>query len=355
MTGKTAEAELIGRDTATDIAVLKVDVDEPLTFATFGDSNELRVGDWVVAIGNPLGQEFSVSAGIVSARGRSLQGVYDDYIQTDAAINRGNSGGPLFNLDGEVIGVNTIIISTTGASIGLGFSMSSRVVGPVVEQLMEYGETRRGWLGVVLQEIDADLADALQLDEPSGALVSSVPDGPAKIAGILDGDVIMEFDGHAVSDVRTLVAIVGRSEVGKTVRVVVIRDGVETEIDVVLGRRELAVSQVASVDESMKAEPVPQEHLGMELSELNDELREEFEIGADAKGVLVLSVDPNSDAFGKGIRRGDRIVEVGTEEVTSADDLESVVAEYRSGGGETILLLIEQGAAQRFVALSIAE
>ena len=236
--GALLDAKLIGTDDKTDIALLKVDAERPLPFLKFGDSNIARVGDWVLAIGNPLGQGFSVSAGIVSARERSLRGTYDDYIQTDAAINKGNSGGPLFNMDGEVIGVNTAIISPTGGSIGLGFSMSSNVVSRVVDQLQEYGETRRGWLGVQIQDVDEDIANAVGLDYVTGALVSNVPDGPAKAAGILAGDVILSFDDTEVVDTRGLVRAVGNAAVGKTVNLEVFRDGSKQSLQVVLGRRE---------------------------------------------------------------------------------------------------------------------
>ncbi|MEM7319707.1 MAG: trypsin-like peptidase domain-containing protein, partial [Pseudomonadota bacterium] len=218
-------AKVIGTDPKTDIALLKVEAEAPLKFVTFGDSDTARVGDWVLAMGNPLGQGFSVSVGIVSARNRALSGSYDDYIQTDAAINRGNSGGPLFNLDGEVIGVNTAILSPNGGSIGIGFSMAANVVTNVVDQLKEYGETRRGWLGVRIQDVTDDVAEAMGLDKAEGALITDVPDGPAKEAGLLAGDVITTFDGVEVKDTRGLVRQVGETTVGKAVRVVVYREG----------------------------------------------------------------------------------------------------------------------------------
>ncbi|MEL6701629.1 MAG: trypsin-like peptidase domain-containing protein, partial [Pseudomonadota bacterium] len=207
--GDELPAELVGTDPNTDIALLKVEADGPLPFVPFGDSNTARVGDWVIAMGNPLGQGFSVSAGIVSARNRALSGTYDDYIQTDAAINRGNSGGPLFNMDGEVIGVNTAILSPNGGSIGIGFSMASNVVTRVVDQLQEFGETRRGWLGVRIQDVTPDMAEAMGLENAVGAAVTDVPDGPAKDAGMLTGDIIVRFDGREVEDTRGLVRIVG--------------------------------------------------------------------------------------------------------------------------------------------------
>ena len=233
--GKELPAKVVGTDPNTDLALLKVETDEPLDFVSFGDSDIARVGDWVMAMGNPLGQGFSVSAGIVSARNRALSGSYDDYIQTDAAINRGNSGGPLFNLDGEVIGVNTAILSPNGGSIGIGFSMASNVVTRVVDQLKEFGETRRGWLGVRIQDVTGDVAEAMGLEEASGALITDVPDGPAKEAGLLSGDVILKFDGVEVKDTRALVRQVGNTPVGKTVRVVVFRDGGTKTISVTLG------------------------------------------------------------------------------------------------------------------------
>ena len=193
--GRLMEATVVGTDPKTDIALLKVKAKDKLKFVRFGDSNKAKVGDWVLAIGNPLGQGFSVSAGIISARGRALSGSYDDFIQTDAAINRGNSGGPLFNMDGEVIGVNTAILSPNGGSIGIGFSMSSAVVEKVIDQLTTFGETRRGWLGVRIQDVTEDVAEALGIEKTEGALVTDVPDGPAKTEGIKSGDVIIEFDG----------------------------------------------------------------------------------------------------------------------------------------------------------------
>ena len=217
-TGEELDAELVGTDEKTDIALLKVTSETPLPYVSFGDSDLARVGDWVVAMGNPLGQGFSVSAGIVSARNRALSGTYDDYI-------RGNSGGPLFNLDGEVIGVNTAILSPNGGSIGIGFSMASNVVTGVVNQLKEFGETRRGWLGVRIQDVTEDMADALGLETASGALVSDVPEGPAMEAGMKAGDIITSFDGVEVADTRGLVRQVGATQVGKTVRVNVWRDG----------------------------------------------------------------------------------------------------------------------------------
>ena len=243
--GGELDAELIGRDPRTDIALLKVESDDDLPFVEFGDSDSAKVGDWVLAIGNPLGQGFSVSAGIVSARNRTLQGSYDDFIQTDAAINRGNSGGPLFDMNGRVIGVNTAILSPNGGSIGIGFAMSSAVVERVVAQLRDFGETRRGWLGVRIQNVDPDMADALNLPDAKGALVTDVPEGPALAAGMKAGDVVLEFGGEVIDDTRELVRIVAESEIGRTVEVVVFRDGQEQTLEVEVGLLEEATLAAA--------------------------------------------------------------------------------------------------------------
>jgi len=354
--GKELVAELVGRDPKTDIAVLKVEATEPLPFVGFGDSDIARVGDWVMAIGNPLGQGFSVSAGIISARNRTLRsGPYDDFIQTDAAINRGNSGGPLFNMDGEVIGVNTAIISPNGGSIGLGFSMSSRVVGRVVNQLKEYGETRRGWLGVQIQDIDSDMAEALGLEKVSGALVSGVPDGPGSDAGILSGDVILSFDGMEVENTRGLVTIVGNADVGKVVDVIIFRDGKSKTIKVTLGRREAAEKEkivpTAKVPEKIKET----EELGMKLLTINSETRTQLNLPEDLNGVAVLDVAETSDAYEKGIRAGDVIVEAGRTKVTDVNDISDIFGNAISSGRKSILLLVKRGDNSRFVGLSLSK
>ena len=354
--GKELVAKLVGRDPKTDIAVLKVEASEPLPFVGFGDSDIARVGDWVMAIGNPLGQGFSVSAGIISARNRTLRsGPYDDFIQTDAAINRGNSGGPLFNMSGEVIGVNTAIISPNGGSIGLGFSMSSRVVGRVVKQLKEYGETRRGWLGVQIQDIDSDMAEALGLDKVSGALVSGVPEGPGADAGIQSGDVIISFDGVEVEDTRGLVTAVGNADVGKVVRVIIFRDGKTKTIKVTLGRREAAEKEklvpVTKAPEKIKET----EKFGMKLLTINSESRIKLNLPEDLEGVAVLDVSDTSDAFEKGIRAGDVIVEAGRTKIADVNDISKIFEDAIEAGRKSILLLVLKGDNSRFVGLSLSE
>ena len=349
-------AELVGTDPNTDIAVLKVDLDG-LPFVKFGDSNAegSRVGDWVMAMGNPLGQGFSVSAGIVSARNRALSGTYDDYIQTDAAINRGNSGGPLFNMDGDVIGVNTAILSPNGGSIGIGFAMSSAVVTNVVDQLIEFGETRRGWLGVRIQDVTPDMVDAIDgIEEARGALVTSVPAGPAEDGGMVAGDLITDFDGIAIEDTRELVRIVGNSPVGKDVPVIVLRNGEEVSLTVTLGRRETSEAAAFPTPEqpSEEEEVAPSDVLGMTLSVITPELEEQFGL-EDAQGLVITAIDSESDAGTKGIAPGDLIVEAGRQKISTVADLEARIEEARDAGRKSILLLLRRGGQPRFEALLV--
>ncbi|WP_164744665.1 Do family serine endopeptidase [Nioella ostreopsis] len=347
--GSELPATVIGTDPNTDIAVLKVEPAAPLTFVPFGDSDVMRVGDWVMAVGNPLGQGFSVSVGIVSARERALSGTYDDFIQTDAAINRGNSGGPLFNMAGEVVGVNTAILSPNGGSIGIGFSMASNVVAGVVNQLQEFGETRRGWLGVRIQDVTAEIAEGLGLDIVTGALVTDVPEGPARAAGMEVGDVITTFDGVEVDDTRELVRVVGASGVGETVRVVVYRDGATQTLLVTLGRRETAESE--AFPDAPGAEVMPSsEILGLTLAPLTDEAREANGV---QDGLLVEAVEPDSEAAERGLEPGDVITEVGQQPVTDVAGFQARVDEADEAGQNSILLLIRRDGTPRFVALPI--
>jgi serine protease Do len=354
--GEELKATVVGTDPNTDIALLKVEADGPLPFVVFGDSDAALVGDWVIAMGNPLGQGFSVSAGIVSARNRALSGTYDDYIQTDAAINRGNSGGPLFNMDGEVIGVNTAILSPNGGSIGIGFSMASNVVTRVVDQLKEFGETRRGWLGVRIQDVTDDVAEAMGLEKAAGALITDVPDGPAKDAGLQSGDVILSFDGVDVADTRALVRQVGNTAVGKAVRVLVFRDGSTQTVKVTLGRREDAERSVpAAMDGEVAPEITEKTLLGLTLSVLTDDMRGELGIPDTMDGLVVLSVDESTEAFEKGLRSGDLITEAGQQKVTSLDALEDRISEAREAGRKSLLLLVRRAGEPRFVALTLEE
>ena len=346
---------MIGTDPNTDIALLKVEYDQPLQYVEFGDSDGVgsRVGDWVMVMGNPLGQGFSVSVGIVSARNRALQGTYDDYIQTDAAINRGNSGGPLFNLDGEVIGVNTAILSPNGGSIGIGFSMSSAVVTNVVDQLEEFGETRRGWLGVRIQDVTVDMVDAIDgLAEARGAMVTDVPPGPAEDAGLESGDIILTFDGIEIEDTRELVQIVGNSPVGKEVPVAALRNGDMVDLTVILGRRETAESVAFPAEDGEEASPDTTNMLGLTLSEITPELAEAMGITDDA-GLVIVEVDADSEAEEKGLLAGDLITEAGQQKIESIADFEARVEEAQEAGRKSLLLLVRRDGAPRFVALGL--
>ena len=345
--GRLMEASVVGTDPKTDIALLKVRAQDKLNFVSFGDSNKSKVGDWVLAIGNPLGQGFSVSAGIISARGRALSGSYDDFIQTDAAINRGNSGGPLFNMEGEVIGVNTAILSPNGGSIGIGFSMSSAVVQKVVEQLKTFGETRRGWLGVRIQDVTEDVAEALGIEKTDGALVTDVPEGPAKNGGLKSGDVIIEFDGKKIKDTRELVRIVGDSSVGKKVLVKVLRDGKEVALSVKLGRLEDNVASSQPVRKSSKKV----EFAGMTLSNVNREVAEKLDIDANIKGVVIVDVKAGSVAEEKGLKKGDVIIQVNRVKISSTDELEKLNEEAKRAKKTSVLMLILRNGMRRFIGL----
>ncbi len=351
--GERLDAILVGTDAATDIALLKVESDHPLPFVPFGDSNAARVGDWVLAVGNPLGQGFSVSAGIISARGRALQGNYDDFIQTDAAINRGNSGGPLFDMGGAVIGVNTAILSPNGGSIGIGFAMSSHVVQRVVDQLRDYGQTRRGWLGVRIQDVSADVADALGLPAAHGALVTEVMDGPSRVGGMQTGDVITRFDGGNVSDTRDLVRRVADAGVGREVEVIVLRDGAEETLHVTLGLRDEERLTPTAGSAQPQQPAAPSQMLGMEVMPLTEQMRTDMGLGAGTTGLVIGAVQPGSDAEAKGLRAGDLITEAGQEPVTSVADLQARLDAAREAGRRTLLLMVRSGGDPRFVALAI--
>ena len=352
--GDRLKAKVIGTDPKTDLAVLKVESNKPLPFVQFGNSDAIRVGDWVMAMGNPLGQGFSVSAGIVSARGRSLQGTYDDYIQTDAAINRGNSGGPLFNMAGEVIGVNTAILSPNGGSIGIGFAMASNVATKVVAQLRDFGETRRGWLGVRIQDVTPDIAEAMGLEKAAGALVTDVPDGPAKDAGMQANDVIVTFDGKDVADTRDLVRRVADADVGKAVRVVVLRDGKTATLSVTLGRRETAEGEaVPAVAGQPPASAQEETVLGMTLRVPTEQESEAAALPAGTSGLLIVGIQAGSEADEKGLREGDVITEAGQQVVTAPADLTKRIAEAKDAGRKSLLLLVRRGGDPRFVALSV--
>jgi serine protease Do len=359
--GTKLKAQLVGKDEKSDIALLRVHADKPLHAVKFGDSDKMRLGEWVIAIGNPFSLGGTVTAGIISARHRDINsGPYDNYIQTDAAINRGNSGGPLFNLNGEVIGINTAIISPSGGSIGIGFAIPSDSATPVIDQLQKYGEARRGWLGVRIQQVTDELAESLNLGTPRGALVAGVDDkGPAKPAGIQAGDVVVKFDGHDITEMRDLPRIVADTPVGKEVDVVVIRKGKEETHKVTIGRLKDDV-KVASADDKKDNPPpeksVVQKTLGLELSSLTDDLRRRFKIRDNVKGVVVTGVDPNAanDAPDKHLAAGDVIAEVQYQAVNTPADLQKRVDELKQQGKKVAVLLVSNADGEtRFVALTL--
>ena len=355
--------KVIGRDTKTDIALLKVTPKKPLKAVPLGSSAKMAVGDWVMAIGNPFGLGGSVSLGIISAKQRDINsGPYDDYLQTDAAINKGNSGGPLFNMDGEVIGINTAIISPTGGSIGIGFSIPSDTVASVVDQLKQFGEIHRGWLGVKIQTVTDDIAETLGIPENTGALVAGVtPDGPAAKAGIEGGDVILKFDGKEVSTMRGLPRIVAQTPIGKNVDVELLRTGQKKTLQVAVGR--LVDDEDKADTGDMAAKPddkdkQPSAHvttlLGLKLQAITDDMRAKYGIDAKLKGILITEIDPASPAAQKQIKVGDVIVEAAQEPVATPDDLAKAVEKVKKAGRKAVLLRVEDGKGDlRFVALPV--
>ncbi len=351
------KAKLIGRDERTDIAVLKVESDKPLPSVAFGDSDKSRVGDAVLAIGNPFGLGGSVTAGIVSARGRNIeQGPYDNFIQTDAAINKGNSGGPLFNMDGDVIGINTAIYSPSGGSIGIGFSIPSNMAKNVVAQLRDFGKARRGWLGVRIQQVSPDLAESVGLKDVSGAMVAGVnDDGPADKAKLKSGDIILKFNDQAVKEMRNLPLIVAQTEIGKEVPVTIWRDGKEVSLKVRVG--ELPEDQkVAVATPDKKPQPGKATELaglGVKLSELTDDLRTKFQIGADQKGVVITEVEAGTPAAERGLKAGDVIVEVAQEEVKTPTEVSDRIEKARKANRKSVLMLVQSGDSPRFIPLPV--
>lgn len=353
------EAKVIGRDAKTDIAVLKVEPHGKLAPVKFGDSDTIRVGDWVVAIGNPFGFGGTVTAGIISARGRDINaGPYDDFLQTDASINRGNSGGPMFDLDGEVIGINTAIFSPSGGSVGIGFAIPSNSAQGVIQQLIDHGQVRRGWLGVRIQAVTEEIADALGLKEAAGALVAGViPGGPAEKAKLKDGDVIVEFDGKAIGPMRRLPRLVADTEVGKTVPIKVWRDGRELSMKVEVGALEESEEKTASATPEPAA-PAAGETiaaLGLAVTAIDQRARERFDLEADARGLVITSVDPNGPAGEQGVRVGDRVVEVAQEPVATPSQLLAKIKAAQSAGRKVILLLVDGESGMRFVAIKLGK
>ncbi|MBL8710628.1 MAG: DegQ family serine endoprotease [Rhodospirillaceae bacterium] len=357
------KATLVGRDEKTDLALLKVESSKPLPSVSWGDSDALRIGDWVLAIGNPFGLGGTVTAGIVSARQRDINaGPYDDFIQTDASINRGNSGGPMFNMEGEVVGINSAIYSPSGGSVGIGFSIPANLAKGVIAQIKEFGHPRRGWLGVRIQTVSPELAEGLRLPEAKGALVSSVSSGgPADKAGIRQGDVILEFDGREVPDMRALPRLVADTQFGKKVPVSIWRQGAKTTVTVELGELDEKAEAAAQVtqpedgDDASKGKSDSIALLGLDVGAITDELRRQFDLPPDAEGVVILNVDANGPAAEKDLRPGDIIAEVDQKAVSSPADVRDRVKSAQDNGYRLVTLLINRQGDFQWVAVKLGK
>jgi serine protease Do len=351
------KAEVVGRDLKTDLALLRIKSSKPLPAVKFGDSDQTRVGDWVLAIGNPFGLGGTVTAGILSARAREINaGPYDDFLQTDASINRGNSGGPMFNMNGDVIGINTAIYSPSGGSIGIGFAIPANLAKPVIDQIKQFGHARRGWLGVNIQSVNDEIAESLGLDKPRGALIASVHDGgPAQKAGIQPGDVVLTFDGKEVTDMRHLPRIVAETPIDTTVKATVWRKRKEVTLDVQVGELK-EDEQLASAPAKDKPQAAPADTvkaLGLSLANLTPELRDRYGLADDVAGVVVTDIDTGGPAADKGVRAGDVVVEVAQDGVKTTDQVLAKITEAKQAGRKSVLLLVDRQGDLRFVAVKL--
>lgn len=354
--GETLEADLIGRDEKTDLALLKVESDEALPFVSFGDAEAVRPGDWVMAVGSPFGLGGTVTAGIVSARGRDLPGgTLIDFLQIDAAINRGNSGGPAFNLDGEVIGVNTAIFSPNGGSVGIGFAIPADLAEIVIADLRDDGRVERGWLGVRIQEVTPEIAEGFGLAQARGALVAAVEaDSPAAAAGVVAGDIILDWDGQAVEAMRNLPRLVAATPTDKDVSVTLWRDGQQENLSVTTGR--LPGSERLAATEPSEAPASDQVVLadsGLAIGELTAAVRQALAIEEALAGVVIVAVEPGSVAAEQGLRQGDVITSIAQQAVTSVADAEAAYDSQREAGRKQVAILASRDGAARFVALPI--
>jgi serine protease Do len=351
----TLQAKVVGRDAVTDLALLKVDAKTPLPSARWGDSSKARVGDWLLAIGNPFGLGGTVTAGIISATARDIHSSpYDDYLQTDASINRGNSGGPMFNLTGEVIGINTVIYSPSGGSIGIGFAIPSAFAEPIIEQLKKTGKVERGWIGARIQPVTDDIAESVGLDKAKGAMIAAIdPDSPAQHAKLQPSDVILSYDGKAIDRSRQLPRLVAATPPDKDVKATIWRDGREHEVAL----------KVAALDPNRPPPPPPApekpkppptvDALGVKLARLSPELRKQFSLPDSLHGAVITEVPPQSAAVEQGLRPGDLVIAVGHTAIASPEAVPPIVAAAKKAGQKKLLVRIERGGATRFVALPV--
>jgi serine protease Do len=349
------QAQVIGRDSVTDLALLKVEPKTPLPAATWGDAGKARVGDWVLAIGNPFGLGGTVTAGIISATARDIRsGPYDDYLQTDASINRGNSGGPMFNLAGEVIGINTVIYSPSGGSIGIGFAIPSALAQPIVEQLKATGKVERGWIGARIQPVTDDIAESVGLDKSRGAMIAAIdPGSPAVPAKLQPGDVILSYDGKPIERSRQLPRLVADTPPDRQVKVTIWRDGKEYEV-------ELKVA-VLNPNRPPPAPPEPEkprpavaiDAFGLKLAKLSPELKKQFSLPDVATGVVITEVPPNSAAAAQGLRPGDLVIAVGHAVVATPEEMPQLAAAAKKAGQKKVLVRVQREGSTRFVALPL--
>ncbi|MFN3828284.1 MAG: DegQ family serine endoprotease [Micavibrio sp.] len=355
-------ATIVARDEKTDLALLEVKTEKKLTAVSFGKSDNLRVGDWILAIGNPFGLGGTVTAGIISAQQRDIQsGPYDDFIQTDASINRGNSGGPMFNLDGEVIGINTAIFSPSGGSVGIGFAIPSDLAKPVIDQLIKYGRTRRGWLGVRIQAVTDDIAESFGMKASQGALVASItPTGPAEVAGLKAGDIIVKFNGKDIKEMRELPRLVAETEINTEAKIEFWRDGKLQNAKIKVGELEkaedeglIAAASEEGEDDIVSPDSKNIESVGLSLSAISAQDREAFNIGNEIEGVIVKDVTAGSEAATKGLAAGDVIVEINQQAVTTPGEVSEVIQKAEKSGRSSVLLLVNRENDVRFVALRL--
>jgi serine protease Do len=347
-------AEIIGTDPQTDLALLKIEAKRSLPTLEFGDSDKAEVGDWVMAVGNPFGLGGTVTAGIISARGRNIAaGPYDDFLQIDAPINQGNSGGPLFNLNGQVIGVNAAIYSPGGGNVGIGFAIPSNMVKSVVAQLRESGKVERGWLGVMIQPVTPEMADALSLDSAHGAMVTEVrPDSPAAQGGVKQGDIILKFAGKAVAGPRDLAREVAQKAAGSRTDLVVWRDGNRKSLDVTTGLQPAQEQIAAIASGGMPGGSLHSDALNADLAALTPERRAQYGIGQDVSGVLVLDVKAGS-VFEQGLRSGDVIKQVDETNVTEPREVDKLMGNAQSNDRKAVLLLVERQGHDLYLGLKL--